>query len=75
VRTSAVTVETRGQYCNLEIEAVEYLQFSGDYVNQAYPTRGNEWRIPRGDVHGINVVFTQRSWDNVDCDLKVYSVD
>ena len=79
VTTRKIVIKQSGStYCDLRVNRVQYNTFANGPLRDAAPSAGTsaaEYDIVDGVVNAIEVSFFQNRWDDVDCTLRVYSVD
>lgn len=75
VRTNLISLTQSGStYCNIKVEAVEYMPTTQSEPRQAVAVgSAASYRVPEGQIAAINIVFHQETWTRVDCTLSVYS--
>ena len=79
VATQKIVIKQSGStYCDLRANRVQYNTTINGPLRDASPAVGTnaaEYDIVDGVVNAIEVSFFQNRWDDVDCTLRVYSVD
>ncbi len=76
IYVNTIRLATRGEYCNLTINKVEYLTQNHTVAQRAYHSGyGAEYIIPAGRASSVNIHFRQTTYRRADCELLVYGVN